>query len=89
MQGWPIATVAFYGPNLSQATKVAVAACHDEALCGSLKLELTRVLGSTGDGGDLGSDRQFQAVIGGEDVQLGAAHAMAITGSRERLLAWL
>jgi hypothetical protein len=24
LQGWPIATVAFYGPNLSQATKVAV-----------------------------------------------------------------
>src|SRR6266566_3714748 len=23
-RGWPIATVAFYGPNLSQATKVAV-----------------------------------------------------------------
>jgi hypothetical protein len=24
LRGWPIATVAFYGPNLSQATKVAV-----------------------------------------------------------------
>jgi hypothetical protein len=24
MRGWPMATVAFYGPNLSQATKVAV-----------------------------------------------------------------
>ena len=24
MRGWPIATIAFYGPNLSQATKVAV-----------------------------------------------------------------
>jgi hypothetical protein len=24
MRGWPLATVAFYGPNLSQATKVAV-----------------------------------------------------------------
>jgi hypothetical protein len=23
-RGWPLATVAFYGPNLSQATKVAV-----------------------------------------------------------------
>ena len=23
-RGWPIATIAFYGPNLSQATKVAV-----------------------------------------------------------------
>jgi len=24
MRGWPAATIAFYGPNLSQATKVAV-----------------------------------------------------------------
>lgn len=23
-RGWPLATIAFYGPNLSQATKVAV-----------------------------------------------------------------
>jgi hypothetical protein len=24
LRGWPIATISFYGPNLSQATKVAV-----------------------------------------------------------------
>ena len=24
MRGWPIATISFYGPNLSQATKVTV-----------------------------------------------------------------
>ena len=24
LRGWPIATIAFYGPNLSQATKVTV-----------------------------------------------------------------
>ena len=24
MRGWPVATIAFYGPNLSQTTKVAV-----------------------------------------------------------------
>ena len=24
MRGWPVATVAFYGPNLNQATKVTV-----------------------------------------------------------------
>lgn len=24
MRGWPVATIAFYGPDLSQATKVAV-----------------------------------------------------------------
>ena len=25
LRGWPLATIAFYGPNLSQATKAAVA----------------------------------------------------------------
>jgi hypothetical protein len=30
LRGWPIATVAFYGPNLSQATKVAVAIVPSE-----------------------------------------------------------
>jgi len=24
MRGWPVATIAYYGPNLTQATKVAV-----------------------------------------------------------------
>src|SRR5438552_1221980 len=24
LRGWPVATIAFYGPNLSEATKVAV-----------------------------------------------------------------
>jgi hypothetical protein len=24
LRGWPIATIAFYGPNLSQATKITV-----------------------------------------------------------------
>jgi hypothetical protein len=24
MRGWPAATIAFYGPNLSQATKIAI-----------------------------------------------------------------
>ena len=30
MRGWPIATIAFYGPNLSQATKVAVGIVKSE-----------------------------------------------------------
>jgi hypothetical protein len=29
-RGWPVATVAFYGPNLSQATKVAVGIIRTE-----------------------------------------------------------
>jgi hypothetical protein len=30
MRGWPMATIAFYGPNLSQATKVAVGIVRSE-----------------------------------------------------------
>jgi hypothetical protein len=30
MRGWPIATIAFYGPNLSRATKVAVGIVKSE-----------------------------------------------------------
>ena len=30
MRGWPVATIAFYGPNLSQATKVAVGIAKSE-----------------------------------------------------------
>lgn len=30
MRGWPVATVAFYGPNLSQATKVVVGIAQSE-----------------------------------------------------------
>ena len=30
MRGWPIATIAFYGPNLSQATKVVVSVVPSE-----------------------------------------------------------
>src|SRR6202140_4504870 len=31
LRGWPIATIAFYGPNLSQATKVAVGIVPSES----------------------------------------------------------
>jgi hypothetical protein len=30
LRGWPIATIAFYGPNLSQATKVTVGVVPSE-----------------------------------------------------------
>ena len=30
MRGWPVATIAFYGPNLSQATKVVVGVVPSE-----------------------------------------------------------
>ena len=29
-RGWPVATIAFYGPNLNQATKVAVGIVRSE-----------------------------------------------------------
>jgi hypothetical protein len=29
-RGWPMATIAFYGPNLSRASKVAVGIIHGE-----------------------------------------------------------
>ena len=30
LRGWPLATIAFYGPNLSQATKAAVGVIPSE-----------------------------------------------------------
>jgi hypothetical protein len=41
MRGWPVATIAFYGPNLSQATKSQSASCRprppSHARCGAGK----------------------------------------------------
>ena len=35
-RGWPIATIAFYGPNLSQATKVVVGIVTSEYAGGTI-----------------------------------------------------
>ena len=32
LRGWPLATIAFYGPNLSQATKTVVGIIPSEGL---------------------------------------------------------
>ena len=38
LRGWPIATIAFYGPNLNQATKVEKPIFHHMLPQGSLRL---------------------------------------------------
>jgi hypothetical protein len=50
LRGWPIATVAFYGPNLSQATKVAVGIVPSE------NAEVEELRDWKADRGDIRSD---------------------------------
>src|SRR5436189_2244865 len=50
LRGWPIATLAFYGPNLSQATKVAVGIVPSE------NAEVEELRGWKVDRGDIRSD---------------------------------
>src|SRR5271167_4975063 len=50
LRGWPLATVAFYGPNLSQATKVAVGIVPSE------NAELQEVRDWKVDHGDIRAD---------------------------------
>jgi hypothetical protein len=50
MRGWPAATIAFYGPNLSQATKVAVGIVPSE------KAEVSEMRDWNVDRGDIRAD---------------------------------
>ena len=50
LRGWPIATIAFYGPNLTQATKVAVGIVPSE------NAEPQEVRDWKVDGGDIRAD---------------------------------
>src|SRR3954447_20801973 len=50
LRGWPIATVAFYGPNLHQATKAAVGIVPSE------NAEVEELRAWLVDGGDIRSD---------------------------------
>src|SRR5271167_661492 len=50
LRGWPIATIAFYGPNLSQATKVAVGIVPSE------NAEVEELRDWKVDRGDIGAD---------------------------------
>ena len=50
MRGWPMATIAFYGPNLNQATKVAV------GIMPSANAELRELRDWKVDGGDIRTD---------------------------------
>ena len=55
LRGWPIATVAFYGPNLSQATKVAVGIVPSE------NAEVEEFRNWKVDRGDIRSDPEIAA----------------------------
>lgn len=50
MRGWPAATIAFYGPNLSQATKAAVGIVPSE------KAEVSEMRDWNVDRGDIRAD---------------------------------
>ena len=50
LRGWPIATIAFYGPNLSHATKVAVGIVPSE------NAELQELRDWKADRGDIRAD---------------------------------
>ena len=50
LRGWPIATIAFYGPNLSQATKVTVGIVPSE------NAEVEELRGWKVDCGDIRAD---------------------------------
>ena len=57
MRGWPVATIAFYGPNLSQATKVAVGIVPSE------NAEVTELRDWKVDRGDVRTDSGIASEI--------------------------
>jgi hypothetical protein len=74
MQGWPMATVAFYGPNLSQATKVAVGIVPSE------NAEVKELRDWKVDQGDIRAD----STIAGEILEFMDKHgvlSVAMTGT--------
>ena len=74
MQGWPMATVAFYGPNLSQATKVAVGIVPSE------NAEVKELRNWKVDQGDIRAD----SAIAGEILEFMDKHgvlSVAMTGT--------
>jgi hypothetical protein len=71
LRGWPIATVAFYGPNLSQATKVAVGIVPSENAevkeLRDWKVDRGDIRADPGIPGDIGIYRAASSVIGRND----------------------
>jgi hypothetical protein len=57
MRGWPVATIAFYGPNLSRATKVAV------GIIPSQNAEADTLRAWKVDRGDIRTDREVAGEI--------------------------
>jgi len=71
LRGWPIATVAFYGPNLSQATKVTVGIVPSENAevkeLRDWKVDRGDIRADPGRQGDVGIYRAASSVIGRDD----------------------
>jgi hypothetical protein len=57
MRGWPVATVAYYGPNLSRASKVAVGIVSSE------NTEVTEMRDWKADHGDVRTDPEIAKEI--------------------------
>src|SRR5207302_8189614 len=71
LRGWPIATIAFYGPNLSQATKVTVGIVPSENAevkeLRDWKVDRGDIRADPGRQGDVGIYRAASSVIGRDD----------------------
>jgi len=75
LRGWPIATVAFYGPNLSHATKVAVGIVPSE------HAEVAELRDWKADRGDIRSDPDISREIL-EFIEGHQARSVVITDGR-------
>jgi hypothetical protein len=73
MRGWPVATVAFYGPNLSRASKVAVGIVPFE------NADVKAMRDWTSDSGDVRTDLGIAREIL-EFIQEQGALSVAMTG---------
>ncbi len=71
LRGWPVATIAFYGPNLSQATKVAVGIVPSENAeveeLRDWKLDRGDIRADPHRPGDIGIYRAASSAIGCDD----------------------
>ena len=73
MRGWPVATVAFYGPNLSRASKVAVGIVPAE------NADVTAMRDWTSDSSDVRTDPGIAGEIL-EFIQEQGALSVVMTG---------
>ena len=76
LRGWPVGTIAFYGPNLSRATKVAVGVIPSE---GAEADEMRRW---TVDRGDIRADQD----VAREIIDFLEEHEVRSVAMRERII---